>query len=111
MSFRLILRAVALYERESRAFLYIVRHDPFAIIGFLLIGASGALWFRVYLRLERVGEKAPRSTSLPLAYHVWLSQTYLRLARAGRWSPWPAYLMWWCAASGAAILMLSPAYS
>jgi hypothetical protein len=85
MSFRLILRAVALYERESRAFLYIVRHDPFAIIGFLLIGASGALWFRVYLRLERVGEKAPRSTSLPLAYHVWLSRRIcgLRAPAAG----------------------------
>jgi hypothetical protein len=110
MSLRLIPRAVAFYESESRAFLYIIGHDPLAIIGFLLIGASGALWFRVYSRLEKAGERAPRDISLPLTYHVWLSRTYLRLARAGHWSPLPALLMWLCAALGLLALVLGLAY-
>jgi hypothetical protein len=95
----------AFYQPEwTQVFLHMIRHDPLAIIGLLLIGASGVLWFRLYSNLKVLGEQAPRSISLPLAFHIWLSKTYLRHAHAGHCSPWPAYLMWLC--SGAGVLLL-----
>ncbi len=111
MSFGSVSGAIALYEsEESRAVLYMIRHDPLAIIGLLLIGASGILRFRMYSKLESLGVKVPRTISLPLTYHFWLSQTYLLHARAGSWSPWPAYLMWLCLAAGILLLVLGLAY-
>src|SRR6202011_151470 len=65
----LIAKAIAFYEsEESRAFLYMITHDPFAVIGLFLIGASAVLFFHVLLSLERAGDKSYREgISLPVS--------------------------------------------
>ena len=88
-----------------RTYLSLVQHDPLPVIGFLLIGASSVLWFRVLSKVQRAGEKAP-GYEFPFSFQLWLSGTYLQKARLGSWSPWPAYLMWFSLASGVASLIV-----
>lgn len=108
MSFGLAA-AVSIFH-ESEAVLYTIWHDPLVVIGLLVIGCSAVLWFRVFSRLQKVGIQTPRSISLPLTFHTWLTREYLRQARVGRWSPWPAYLMWLCPAAGFFLVVLGLAY-
>jgi hypothetical protein len=92
----LIAQAIAFHEsEESRAFLYMITHDPLAVIGWFLIGASGVLFSHVLLSLERAGDKSYRKgISLPGSIIFTLPTAYLKRVRADHWSPWPLYLAW-----------------
>ena len=80
------------------------RHDPWAVIGFSLIGASGVVCFHTYLRLERCGVEIPRSTTW--ARIVVIPRVYLRGRSMHGWAAWPAYLVWISAVAGFATLLI-----
>jgi hypothetical protein len=70
------------------------RHDPLAILGFLLLGAFAVLFFNMHLRLRAAGYK---THAFPLLGHDWrVAGEYLRARKQQGWSPWPGYLLWPC---------------
>ncbi len=78
------------------------RHDPLAILGFCLLGASGVLFYHMLLKMSRAGFKVPYwrfdgKYKLPVEY--------LKNGKERGWSPWPAYLIWPCLALGVAALV------
>lgn len=80
-----------------------MREDPAAVLGFLLIGASGFLFIHMQFKLRAAGEKADFFAGLwskpnPLA-------RYLSLCASRGWSRWPAYLVWPSLVIGIALLM------
>ena len=77
-----------------------VRQDPLAVLGFMLLGASGILSFRLFMKLEQIGDKSYQRSMFPLSVVLAVSKAYLAHARRKNYSPWPAYLPWVCAAVG-----------
>jgi hypothetical protein len=94
-------------SEERCAIVYLLAHDPLAVIGFLLIGASGVLFGHVLLKLEAAEDKTYRQ-GLYLAMALWFSLPcgYLRHARLGHRSAWPLFLAWLCAGSGLVALVI-----
>jgi len=83
-----------------------IRHDPMAVVGFALLGASAVLAFRVYRKLLEVGEDASHLfATLPMTAVWTVPRAYLSACSKHRWSPWPAYAIWLCLVSGTALLV------
>jgi len=77
--------------------LYLVKHDPVAVAGFLLIGGFAVLWFHIQLKMVRAGYK----TSGQVLLFGWdTPMQYLKVRSRHDWSPWPAYLLWPCLLAG-----------
>jgi hypothetical protein len=73
-----------------RAIAELVRHDPLAVLGFLLLGASAVLHFHVETKLSDAGIRGRYFNGLNLRAPV----EYLRVRREQGWWAWPAYLVW-----------------
>lgn len=74
------------------------RHDPAAVAGFLLIGASSVLFFPIAMKLSRAGHSiSANGLGVPF--------TYLKVRAKHDWTPWPAYLSWLCLIAGVALLV------
>jgi hypothetical protein len=70
---------------------YLIGQDPWVIAGFLLIGASALLFFRLYQKLKIVRDRSYARFTLPILFVFTIPRAYLRYA--GRWSPLPAYVL------------------
>lgn len=90
---------MAIPLRENlRAIIEMARHDPPAILEFLLIGAFAVLFFHVQLKMQKVGYKA---YDVLVSSRKWrLPAEYLRIRKQWGWSPWPAHLIWPCLLAG-----------
>lgn len=82
-----------------------IRQDPWPVLGFILLGTSGLLFFRFYTRLTRVGLSRQRSL-LPLGFWLAISRTYLQNAEANGWSRFAVYASWLCLVLGFILLGL-----
>ncbi len=83
-----------------------IRHDPMAVIGFILIGASAVLAFRLHRKLLEVGEDTSYQFIRIPNTAVWtVPRAYLKARSKHGWSAWPAYAMWLCAVSGIVLLV------
>jgi predicted benzoate:H+ symporter BenE len=77
-----------------------------AVIGFLLIGASAVLVFRIHHKLLKVGEDTSYLfIKIPKTAGWTVPRAYLRAASKYGWSPWPAYAVWLCLVSGIVLLV------
>jgi hypothetical protein len=91
--------------RENlRAIVEMARHDPMAILGFVLIFAFGALFTHVQLRMRETGYSTYAAF---VSLRKWgLPAEYLRIRQQRGWSPWPVYLMWPCLIVGIVLLIV-----
>ena len=108
MKLRPIVDGIGLYDsQESRAFLYLLRHDPLAVVGGTLIGAATIFCLHVLLKLERAGDRSYlNGISLPGSIMFTIPRAYMKHARLGRWSRWPLYLVWLCGGLGTILLVI-----
>jgi hypothetical protein len=83
-----------------------VRQDPLPVLGFMLIGTSGVPFFRLYKKLQLVGDKSYKRFILPLSIALAIHRAYLVHARQEGWSRWPAHLPWLCATVGSIALIV-----
>lgn len=83
-----------------------VREDPLPVLGLILIGVSGVLFFRLYMKLQQIGDKSYQRFLLPLSVAVSIPKAYLAHARQKGWSPWPAHLPWLSATLGLIALIV-----
>jgi len=82
----------------------IARHDPAAIVGFLLFGAGGFLFIYVEFKMLRAGHETSRS--LLARWNRWpVLVKYLKVRAEHGWSPWPVYLIAPCFVLGLACLV------
>ncbi len=86
-----------------RVIVYMAKHDPLAVLGFCLLGASGAFSFHVLLRMNRAGLFGFRDWRWDSNFR--LPVGYLKVREQNGWSPWPVYLSWICLALGFAALV------
>ncbi|HXX45268.1 MAG TPA: hypothetical protein VEJ38_11090 [Candidatus Acidoferrales bacterium] len=83
------------------------KHDPAAVAGWILVGASSVLFFHMHLRLIRAGYKTSFSFfGKPLSWNGWdaLPQ-YLKVRTRHGWSLWPVYLIVPCLLTGIVLLI------
>jgi hypothetical protein len=69
-----------------------IRREPFAIVGFLLLGAFSVLFAHIQFKMRDAGYNTNPLASRPRDWK--LPAEYLRIRDQHRWSPWPAYLIW-----------------
>jgi hypothetical protein len=67
------------------------RRDPLAVLGFLLIGASGVLFVHIQFKMRAVGYDTYPLLSRSRDWK--LPAEYLRIKDQHGWSLWPAYLV------------------
>jgi hypothetical protein len=93
--------------QNSRMILEMTRHDPAVVLGFFLAGASGIMFFHIQLKMIRAGYKTSYTFfGKPFSPNGWDTPLeYLKIRSKHDWSPWPAYLVWPCAAAGVALLV------
>jgi len=83
--------------------LEMARHDPAAVLGFLLLGAYSILFIHIQFKMRDAGYDAypllwrPKDWGLPFEY--------LKIRAKHGWSPWPAYLVWPCLIAGVILLV------
>ena len=83
-----------------------MKHDPMAVLGFILIGASAVLAFRLHRKLLEVGEDTSHLFIRIPNTAVWtVPRAYLKARSKHGWSAWSAYAMWLCAVSGIVLLV------
>ncbi|HTZ74517.1 MAG TPA: hypothetical protein VMB47_11395 [Candidatus Aquilonibacter sp.] len=75
-----------------RILLYMARHDPMVVIGFLLIGTFSILFAHIQFKMRSVGYKTYPLVSRPSDWG--LPAEYLKIRSRNGWSPWPVYLLW-----------------
>ena len=80
--------------------LELLKHDPWPVIGFAMLGASSVLFFHMHSKLERFG-----LSNLGSAAQWQNPSRYLGEARRHGWSVWPAYLFWISLVGGIAFLV------
>ena len=90
-------------QNNIRDLLTVVRHDPLAVLGFLLVGAFSVLFIHVQFKMREVGYATNPFFARP--YDWGLPAKYLKIREQHGWSPWPVYLMWLCLALGVAALV------
>jgi hypothetical protein len=84
----------------------VMEHDPMAVLGFILIGASAVMAFRLHRKLLEVGKDTSYLFLRIPHTAVWtIPRAYLRARSKHGWSAWPAYAMWLCAVSGIVLLV------
>jgi hypothetical protein len=97
---------VAASGKADDSLMTLVRHDPMAIIGLLLIGTSGVLFFHVLCKTTMVGHHLP-SNFFEFKGIIWtVPLAYLRARSRQGWSAWPAYLIWPFGLAGSVLLVL-----
>src|SRR5579863_10164068 len=86
-------------RNEIQPLSYMVKHDPAAFAGWVLIGSSSVLYIHVELKMVKAGYK----TSFAVLRGPLSSQgaipaftRYLRVCGEHCWSPWPVYLFLPC---------------
>jgi hypothetical protein len=86
---------------------HMARHDPAAIVGFLLIGVFGVLFIHIQRKMIRAGYKTSfTSTRILFVARGWDTPgQYLKVCERHGWSPWPAYLLAPCILLGIASLV------
>jgi len=83
-----------------------IRHDPMAVTGFALLGASAVLAFRLHRKLLEVGEDTSHLfVRLPMTAIWTVPRAFLSACSKYLWSPWPAYAFWSCLVSGTGLLV------
>jgi len=83
-----------------------MKHDPMAVLGFVLIGASAVLAFRLHRKLLEVGKDTSHLLTRIPNTAVWsVPRAYLKARSKHGCSAWPAYAMWLCAVSGIVLLV------
>ena|ERR1700730_8018214 len=85
-------------------FYYVIHHGPLAIVGFLLIGAAGLLFFRLHTKLDKVGAASYGHFIFPIVLWFAIPRAYLKYAGPNGWSRLPAYAAWCCLGSGISLL-------
>lgn len=88
------------------AYKYLISHDPLVIAGFLAIGASALLFFRLYRRLRLIGDRSYAQFTLPIMFVFTIPGAYLRYAQATNASRLPAYFAWICSTLGLVLLVV-----
>jgi len=88
-----------------RGLRYFASQDPFVIVGFILIGASAVLFFRLYKKVRTVGGRSYTKFTLPVFRAFSMSMVYLKYAPTKSWSTLPAYAAWLCTVAGIAFLV------
>jgi hypothetical protein len=69
--------------------LELLKHDPWPVIGFALLGASSVLFFHMHFKLEKFGLSNFGSAA------QWQNPSrYVSEARRRGWPEWPPYLFW-----------------
>ena len=91
--------------RDLQTATQFIEQDPWAILGFLCLGFSGLLFFRMRVKLGSIGE-SPRGYSLPLGYWFKVPRMYLKNAEAQGWPQFPAYAGWGCAPLGFILIVV-----
>ena len=81
-------------------------HDPMAVIGFALVGASATLSMRLHRKLLDVGVDTSALLVRVPNTAVWtVPRAYLKVCSKHGWSAWPAYALWLSGVSGIALLV------
>ncbi|HKS67895.1 MAG TPA: hypothetical protein VJR26_11710 [Candidatus Acidoferrales bacterium] len=90
-------------QQNWQMILEMVRHDPAGVLGFGFLGAFGALFVHIQIKMRSVGYQ-----TYPLSHDLKdyrLPFEYLRIRAKHGWSPWPAYLVWPFFIAGCALLI------
>jgi hypothetical protein len=80
-----------------------LRHDPAAVLGFVLIGVSGVFLLHIQFKMREVGWKTNPVFSRPQDWG-WPVE-YLKIRKKHGWSAWAAYLVWPCLIAGIVLLV------
>jgi hypothetical protein len=83
---------------------YMVRHDPLAVGGFVLMCSFSVLFVHVQFKMREIGYKTYPMFSRPSDWG--LPAKYLRVRKQYGWSPWPVYLMLPCLLLGLVALVV-----
>ena len=84
-----------------------LKHDPAAVVGFALIGASGTLCFHLHRKLLAIGQDTSALfLRIPNTAVFTLPRAYLSARSKNGWSAWPAYAVWVTMATGILLLLL-----
>jgi hypothetical protein len=78
---------------------YMARHDPAVICGFLLLAVAGLLLFRIQLKISRSGRP------YMLFRGIDASLEYFKIRKQYGWSVWPAIYFWLIFPLGVATLV------
>jgi hypothetical protein len=92
------------YQENLRAIIYMAKHDPLAILGFLLIGSFSVLFFHIQNKMQTIGYKPHYFHAL--LYDGKLPIEYLKVRKQHGWPAWPAYLVWPCLGLGIVSLLV-----
>ncbi len=91
-------------QNSLQQVVYMAKHDPAVIVGFLLIGSASAMFMHIQFKMIRAGYKTSWGK---LPANGWDTPfAYLRVRSKHGWSPWPAYLLWPCMIVGIVIFAL-----
>jgi len=91
-------------KETPNAIAYMLQHDPWAVAGFVLLGAFGVLFTHVQFKMREIGYKTYPFFSRPADWG--LPARYLKVRSEHNWSAWPAYLVWSCLVLGVFLLVL-----
>jgi hypothetical protein len=80
------------------------RHDPLAVLGFVLVGLGGVSAVHVWLKLVRSGYGTPGGAIWTMIVRIPLA--YLRTKDCHGWPAWPAYTVWICYGTGIITLVI-----
>jgi hypothetical protein len=83
---------------------YMVRHDPMVVLGIVLIGVAGALWFHLLLQLERVGLGS--YAIFKFGGNWGIPAEYLKVRKKFGWPVLPVYFLWSCWVAGVVCLVV-----
>jgi hypothetical protein len=97
-----------LMQNEIQALSYMVKRDPAAVAGLVLIGSSSMLYIHVQLKMVRAGYKTSFDVLKgPLsASGLDTPARYLQVRAKQGWSPWAVYLFLPCLLAGIGLLVL-----
>lgn len=85
------------------AMTYMVRHDPWPILGFILLGMFAVLFVHIQFKMREIGYKTYPLFARPSDWG--LPTQYLKVRTKHNWSAWPVYLMWPCLGLGVFLLV------
>lgn len=96
-------------QERFHTLINVLQHNPLAVLAFLLIGVSSALYMYIQLKMIRAGYVSSYSF---LKYTLgWFGQdvppNYFEIGKKHGWSLWPAFLMWPCFFVGLILLLIA----
>jgi hypothetical protein len=85
---------------------FMMKHDPAVVAGFVLIGASATFLFHIHRKLLSVGEDTSALFFRIPNTAIWtVPLAYLKACSKNGWSGWQAYAAWVTAVSGLLFLV------